>query len=129
MGLNRRHVDQQLAIHRLLTVGIENTPDSTHQLTSDHIHHAFGSIHHAGEQGHPQEHGPPGLAEIPIVGRVIQAGAEFRSPRQGMEHDRFRFEGHVAGEAESSAVHFIGCLLYTSPSPRDGLLSRMPSSA
>ena len=26
------------------------------------------------------------------------------------------------------AIHFI-CLLYTSPSPRDGLLSRMPSSA
>ena len=30
-------------------------------------------------------------------------------------------------------VHAImgpnGCLLYTSPSPRDGLLSRMPSSA
>ena len=24
---------------------------------------------------------------------------------------------------------FIACLLYTSPSPRDGLLSRMPSSA
>ena len=24
---------------------------------------------------------------------------------------------------------FNGCLLYTSPSPRDGLLSRMPSSA
>ena len=25
--------------------------------------------------------------------------------------------------------HFGACLLYTSPSPRDGLLSRMPSSA
>ena len=25
--------------------------------------------------------------------------------------------------------HIPGCLLYTSPSPRDGLLSRMPSSA
>ena len=25
--------------------------------------------------------------------------------------------------------HLIDCLLYTSPSPRDGLLSRMPSSA
>ena len=25
--------------------------------------------------------------------------------------------------------HRVGCLLYTSPSPRDGLLSRMPSSA
>ena len=28
-----------------------------------------------------------------------------------------------------SAASFISCLLYTSPSPRDGLLSRMPSSA
>ena len=27
------------------------------------------------------------------------------------------------------AVHALNCLLYTSPSPRDGLLSRMPSSA
>ena len=37
------------------------------------------------------------------------------------------FEGRlqpVADVAES-----LGCLLYTSPSPRDGLLSRMPSSA
>ena len=28
-----------------------------------------------------------------------------------------------------SNIWFSGCLLYTSPSPRDGLLSRMPSSA
>ena len=27
------------------------------------------------------------------------------------------------------AVWGVACLLYTSPSPRDGLLSRMPSSA
>ena len=26
-------------------------------------------------------------------------------------------------------MQYNGCLLYTSPSPRDGLLSRMPSSA
>ena len=26
-------------------------------------------------------------------------------------------------------THVVPCLLYTSPSPRDGLLSRMPSSA
>ena len=34
---------------------------------------------------------------------------------------------------EDAMEHFyynmMGCLLYTSPSPRDGLLSRMPSSA
>ena len=30
---------------------------------------------------------------------------------------------------EKENVSCIACLLYTSPSPRDGLLSRMPSSA
>ena len=31
---------------------------------------------------------------------------------------------------QAGAVRILsGCLLYTSPSPRDGLLSRMPSSA
>ena len=34
----------------------------------------------------------------------------------------------VNSAATGSGVNF-GCLLYTSPSPRDGLLSRMPSSA
>ena len=29
----------------------------------------------------------------------------------------------------ANSAHFSRCLLYTSPSPRDGLLSRMPSSA
>ena len=32
-------------------------------------------------------------------------------------------------ELKSQGVEIIACLLYTSPSPRDGLLSRMPSSA
>ena len=31
-------------------------------------------------------------------------------------------EGYISGFS-------VSCLLYTSPSPRDGLLSRMPSSA
>ena len=34
--------------------------------------------------------------------------------------------GHSKGNNVSCRVY---CLLYTSPSPRDGLLSRMPSSA
>ena len=33
------------------------------------------------------------------------------------------------GEEELSKPYRYTCLLYTSPSPRDGLLSRMPSSA
>ena len=43
-------------------------------------------------------------------------------------------EGLIPGNkellfSEKMYKHTIVCLLYTSPSPRDGLLSRMPSSA
>ena len=44
------------------------------------------------------------------------------------------FQGVLAGKQGSSSGTNVlqltsACLLYTSPSPRDGLLSRMPSSA
>ena len=35
----------------------------------------------------------------------------------------------LAGTHAVAGQRVCGCLLYTSPSPRDGLLSRMPSSA
>ena len=35
----------------------------------------------------------------------------------------------TTGENTPCTEVFLTCLLYTSPSPRDGLLSRMPSSA
>ena len=41
--------------------------------------------------------------------------------------DRIEIWGDAIKDAESEKSDF--CLLYTSPSPRDGLLSRMPSSA
>ena len=37
--------------------------------------------------------------------------------------------GVILDAAVGSGAQLIACLLYTSPSPRDGLLSRMPSSA
>ena len=40
----------------------------------------------------------------------------------------FAFLGHVFDVFDPNALNLL-CLLYTSPSPRDGLLSRMPSSA
>ena len=36
---------------------------------------------------------------------------------------------HVIIDKESTIVYSTTCLLYTSPSPRDATLSRMPSSA
>ena len=35
----------------------------------------------------------------------------------------------LCGGSTPKAAYSLFCLLYTSPSPRDGLLSRMPSSA
>ena len=40
-----------------------------------------------------------------------------------------RLYSSVFSLAVSDTAVYVGCLLYTSPSPRDGLLSRMPSSA
>ena len=38
-------------------------------------------------------------------------------------------KGYLKTQAPPGAVELIACLLYTSPSPRDLVLSRMPSSA
>ena len=69
-----------------------------------------------------------------IAGQVPQDDSEgalnldeFIEPKEQRKLDRFIQLGIVAAV---EAVHHSGCcLLYTSPSPRDGLLSRMPSSA
>ena len=57
----------------------------------------------------------------------------------GGHSNNYQALGCFSGQGESTAIQgetvdgalakHIGCLLYTSPSPRDGLLSRMPSSA
>ena len=44
--------------------------------------------------------------------------------------DAFARVGDLRIATKSTATDLVSdCLLYTSPSPRDGLLSRMPSSA
>ena len=40
-----------------------------------------------------------------------------------------RTQGTLDYDADAQELISKSCLLYTSPSPRDGLLSRMPSSA
>ena len=64
----------------------------------------------------------PARAEAPAELPAQPAAAEARLAYQGRtETDRLRSLDCLA--------QAIYCLLYTSPSPRDGLLSRMPSSA
>ena len=61
------------------------------------------------------------IASSPVVyyqaGNLVYTQAAANSPD---------CSGH---SARNSPDEFSVCLLYTSPSPRDGLLSRMPSSA
>ena len=46
------------------------------------------------------------------------------------EWKRYLSDNMMARDSDfQKAKHIMTCLLYTSPSPRDGLLSRMPSSA
>ena len=50
--------------------------------------------------------------------------------KMGEEFERCMPDAEKFVEGNNSAVQtHPTCLLYTSPSPRDGLLSRMPSSA
>ena len=55
---------------------------------------------------------------------------EFCTELEGMGlqiNDSKGSDTHILGLIGDTKA--IACLLYTSPSPRDGLLSRMPSSA
>ena len=60
---------------------------------------------------------------VPLLART--PGVSVAELLGGMHH----LLGDAAGTAAADADGVSTCLLYTSPSPRDGLLSRMPSSA
>ena len=62
------------------------------------------------------------LPELLELRRHLHAHPEL----SGEEHQTAAL---VAGELRQLGWRVRDCLLYTSPSPRDGLLSRMPSSA
>ena len=60
----------------------------------------------------------------------INAGAKIEPKDWMPEGYRKTLKRQISQHAHSEIVGQLpDCLLYTSPSPRDGLLSRMPSSA
>ena len=68
-----------------------------------------------------------GIGDISLTG-----GYQLYESRNEGQHDRLAIKAALKlPTGESSYLRGSGstCLLYTSPSPRDGLLSRMPSSA
>ena len=65
-----------------------------------------------------------GKGFLGTIGNAFRVGGD---PTKGFSG--LRLLGGGLGAAAIAAPFLMGCLLYTSPSPRDGLLSRMPSSA
>ena len=58
---------------------------------------------------------------------ALREAREYRDP---VKEDRgFSSQQIKMAYGVLNDPRYKGCLLYTSPSPRDGLLSRMPSSA
>ena len=57
--------------------------------------------------------------------KIHRLDTQARAP-----YDAFTYLNRIPAKAdEDEDILDFTCLLYTSPSPRDGLLSRMPSSA
>ena len=53
----------------------------------------------------------------------------YECARNLLEHVRQHSLAQTILDLRNAERDLLTCLLYTSPSPRDGLLSRMPSSA
>ena len=75
-----------------------------------------------------------GRVDPKVAARVRRIAAErgYRPNRAGRMLARAKNPiriGVIVQSVETMFMHTVFCLLYTSPSPRDATLSRMPSSA
>ena len=65
-----------------------------------------------------------------MVGAVIGDIIGSRFEKDNIKHKDFEFFTNQSRFTDDTVLTIaIACLLYTSPSPRDATLSRMPSSA
>ena len=74
----------------------------------------------------PDEEVPVEAGIIPLLESSLQEKPELLLSE---EHDKEGFVTKIFKRMKEITTRYQVCLLYTSPSPRDGLLSRMPSSA
>ena len=68
-----------------------------------------------------------GLANVGLMAQLQTLTHQQQALQQ--QNQSMQFLQAFLGGGGGGAGGASGCLLYTSPSPRDGLLSRMPSSA
>ena len=66
----------------------------------------------------------PIIGSVPIIGSFLRGLGIFQPLADGL---KFLFKEEIVPGHVNKVYYY--CLLYTSPSPRDATLSRMPSSA
>ena len=75
---------------------------------------------------------PPPADHVAVLTHPDRPAEDFKQDAARKPSDVLKFTGVEYGmtlvELDAEGGYYT-CLLYTSPSPRDGLLSRMPSSA
>ena len=117
------------------------------EFTSLNTQHIFNRVDFVDTNQNPDRAGNDGLFELalPPGGVSIKLPAlcsqleihVMLTGRRVLEFTAFDRDGNQVGSVRSANLRNIGqmltlsthCLLYTSPSPRDATLSRMPSSA
>ena len=69
--------------------------------------------------------------QVVLLERIAKLGqmGDVVTVKDGYARNFLLPQGKALRANKSNLERFENCLLYTSPSPRDGLLSRMPSSA
>ena len=109
-----------------LTISGEAASNSDRQRASDNNFDAFGNS--VSLRNDITVKGPD-ISEL--FASIDLAAIRFRSNSSELDGDSISILNQVADALQQvpDAGVDISCLLYTSPSPRDGLLSRMPSSA
>ena len=64
-----------------------------------------------------------------VIAGEGQLSQKLRTQAKSLSHEgKILFPGYISGDLKTALLSNC-CLLYTSPSPRDATLSRMPSSA
>ena len=66
------------------------------------------------------------LTFVVTLGQIV---AEYFNTKNHINGELATLQQTISGSLTRAIWELNTCLLYTSPSPRDGLLSRMPSSA